>query len=118
MGGLLLDLDIFDPSQGQEGGHILDLDLRDPVEVKIFASEADGWNWCHAVVQDVDTAGLFKVVFGVCAGVWCIGCSCPVMGCTFNGSGCNKNVHQWTSLSPCTLLTHPLTPQVGVRSSR
>ena len=47
--------------------------VGDPVEVKIFASEADGWNWCHAVVQDVDTAGRVRCVCGcVCV------CSCAM----------------------------------------
>ena len=36
--------------------------VGDPVEVKIFASEADGWNWCHAVVLDVDTGGCVRCV--------------------------------------------------------
>ena len=50
--------------------------VGDPVEVKIFASEADGWNWCHAVVQDVDTAGL-----SLCVRV-CV-CSCAMHQGTF-----------------------------------
>ena len=31
--------------------------VGDKVEVKMYVSEEDGWNWCHAVVTQVDPVG-------------------------------------------------------------
>jgi hypothetical protein len=31
--------------------------VGDKVEVKMYVSEEDGWNWCHAVVMQVDPVG-------------------------------------------------------------